>query len=225
MKTVPVRRCLPRLRSRLGTLRALTLWAYDQTLSLALDVARALSRPVEYLMNLWPCPGEFADCRRGCVWRAHPGLPFCRTETAVGRSLPEARWFLLCCRGPAVLSFRKRSTCSAPTSTDRRASRIYTDLNLKIPSELWRPQSAAQASKYPSHVRTSSVISLCYDALVAFSLHAIFGRPPHPSRPILHYYPHLLLCPRNISHYPPPYDTILQHTDMMCSFSICCQIL
>ncbi|KAH9854700.1 hypothetical protein C2E23DRAFT_726239 [Lenzites betulinus] len=38
--------------------RALTLWAYDQTLSLALDVARALSRPVEYLMGLWPCPEQ-----------------------------------------------------------------------------------------------------------------------------------------------------------------------
>ncbi|KAI0822302.1 hypothetical protein BC628DRAFT_1327700 [Trametes gibbosa] len=38
--------------------RALTLWAYDQTLSLALDVARALSRPVEYLMSLWPCPEQ-----------------------------------------------------------------------------------------------------------------------------------------------------------------------
>ncbi|KAI0632142.1 hypothetical protein C8Q77DRAFT_1060620 [Trametes polyzona] len=38
--------------------RALTLWNYDQTLSLALDVARALSRPVEYLMGLWPCPEQ-----------------------------------------------------------------------------------------------------------------------------------------------------------------------
>ena len=40
--------------------RALTLWAYDHSLVLALDVAKALSRPVEYLMTLWPCPGERA---------------------------------------------------------------------------------------------------------------------------------------------------------------------
>ncbi|KAI8969630.1 hypothetical protein BD414DRAFT_502930 [Trametes punicea] len=38
--------------------RALTLWSYDQSLSLALDVAQALSRPVEYLMSLWPCPEQ-----------------------------------------------------------------------------------------------------------------------------------------------------------------------
>ncbi|KAI0372180.1 hypothetical protein BV20DRAFT_940530 [Pilatotrama ljubarskyi] len=38
--------------------RALTLWSYDQSLTLALDVAKALSRPVEYLMGLWPCPEQ-----------------------------------------------------------------------------------------------------------------------------------------------------------------------
>ncbi|KAI0670759.1 hypothetical protein C8Q78DRAFT_1069506 [Trametes maxima] len=38
--------------------RALTLWSYDRSLSLALDVAKALSRPVEYLMSLWPCPEQ-----------------------------------------------------------------------------------------------------------------------------------------------------------------------
>ncbi|KAI0771263.1 hypothetical protein BD413DRAFT_476321 [Trametes elegans] len=38
--------------------RSLTLWSYDQSLTLALDVARALSRPVEYLMTLWPCPEQ-----------------------------------------------------------------------------------------------------------------------------------------------------------------------
>lgn len=35
--------------------RALTLWSYDRSLVFALDVAKALSRPVEYLMTLWPC--------------------------------------------------------------------------------------------------------------------------------------------------------------------------
>ncbi|KAI0712149.1 hypothetical protein C8Q76DRAFT_622567 [Earliella scabrosa] len=35
--------------------RALTLWAHDRSLALALDVAKALSKPVEYLMALWPC--------------------------------------------------------------------------------------------------------------------------------------------------------------------------
>ena len=39
--------------------RALTLWSYDQSLVLALDVAKALSQPVEYLMTLWPCGGAF----------------------------------------------------------------------------------------------------------------------------------------------------------------------
>ncbi|RPD77848.1 hypothetical protein L226DRAFT_504311 [Lentinus tigrinus ALCF2SS1-7] len=38
--------------------RALTLWSYDQSLSVALDVAKALSKPVEYLMTLWPCPEQ-----------------------------------------------------------------------------------------------------------------------------------------------------------------------
>ncbi|KAI0335882.1 hypothetical protein GY45DRAFT_1239777 [Cubamyces sp. BRFM 1775] len=38
--------------------RALTLWSYDRSLSLALDVAKALSRPVQYLMSLWPCPEQ-----------------------------------------------------------------------------------------------------------------------------------------------------------------------
>ena len=36
----------------------MTLWAHDRSLALALDVARALSKPVEYLMALWPCAGE-----------------------------------------------------------------------------------------------------------------------------------------------------------------------
>ncbi|KAI1789635.1 hypothetical protein LXA43DRAFT_1152573, partial [Ganoderma leucocontextum] len=35
--------------------RALTLWSYDRSLVFALDVAKALSQPVEYLMTLWPC--------------------------------------------------------------------------------------------------------------------------------------------------------------------------
>ncbi|TBU28622.1 hypothetical protein BD311DRAFT_663142 [Dichomitus squalens] len=35
--------------------RALTLWSYDQSLGFALDVAKTLSQPVEYLMTLWPC--------------------------------------------------------------------------------------------------------------------------------------------------------------------------
>ena len=50
-----------RFPTRFATLnpsRALTLWSYDHSLVFALDVAKALSRPVEYLMTLWPCPGE-----------------------------------------------------------------------------------------------------------------------------------------------------------------------
>ncbi|RDX53272.1 hypothetical protein OH76DRAFT_1343377 [Lentinus brumalis] len=38
--------------------RALSLWSYDRTLSVALDVAKTLSKPVEYLMTLWPCPEQ-----------------------------------------------------------------------------------------------------------------------------------------------------------------------
>ncbi len=42
--------------------RALSLWSYDRTLSVALDVAKTLSKPVEYLMTLWPCPGTRRKC-------------------------------------------------------------------------------------------------------------------------------------------------------------------
>ena len=46
-----------------GAFRALTLWSYDQSLVFALDVAKALSQPVEYLMALWPCAGTFETWR------------------------------------------------------------------------------------------------------------------------------------------------------------------
>ncbi|KAH8104576.1 hypothetical protein BXZ70DRAFT_921504 [Cristinia sonorae] len=35
--------------------RALTLWSCDQTLIIALDVAKTLMSPIEFLMALWPC--------------------------------------------------------------------------------------------------------------------------------------------------------------------------
>lgn len=53
--TIPL--AVPTRHGRFVYKRALTLWSYDQTLSIALDVAKALSRPVEWLMALWPCPG------------------------------------------------------------------------------------------------------------------------------------------------------------------------
>ena len=38
--------------------RALTLWACDNTLTIALDVSKAMMAPVEYLMSLFPCHCE-----------------------------------------------------------------------------------------------------------------------------------------------------------------------
>jgi hypothetical protein len=39
--------------------RALTLWNCDNTLTIALDVSRAMMAPVEYLMSLFPCACEY----------------------------------------------------------------------------------------------------------------------------------------------------------------------
>jgi hypothetical protein len=39
--------------------RALTLWACDNTLTIALEVSKALMAHVEYLMSLWPCNSKF----------------------------------------------------------------------------------------------------------------------------------------------------------------------
>lgn len=37
--------------------RALLLWSCDHSLTVALDVSKALLGPIEYLMSMWPCPG------------------------------------------------------------------------------------------------------------------------------------------------------------------------
>lgn len=37
---------------------ALSLWDCDHSLTLALDLCRALLAPIEYLTALWPCSGE-----------------------------------------------------------------------------------------------------------------------------------------------------------------------
>lgn len=37
--------------------RALLLWSCDQTLTVALEVSKALLGPIEYLMSMWPCAG------------------------------------------------------------------------------------------------------------------------------------------------------------------------
>ncbi|KAH9922814.1 uncharacterized protein BXZ73DRAFT_91534 [Epithele typhae] len=61
--------------------RALRLWAYDRSLVLSLEVAKALSRPVQYLMTLWPCPEQqrrWSDLRDklngSCYAASVPGL-------------------------------------------------------------------------------------------------------------------------------------------------------
>ena len=60
--------------------RALTLWSYDQSFSVALDVAKALSKPVEYLMTLWPCPGTSAELLSAQVLRVLTADTPCLTE-------------------------------------------------------------------------------------------------------------------------------------------------
>ena len=45
------------IECRLRTGRALSLWAHDNSLILALDVCRGFLAPIEYLSALWPCEG------------------------------------------------------------------------------------------------------------------------------------------------------------------------
>ncbi|OSD07202.1 hypothetical protein PYCCODRAFT_1430448 [Trametes coccinea BRFM310] len=66
--------------------RSLTLWSYDRSLTLALDVAKALSRPVEYLMSLWPCPEQrrrWEDLRKKLVSSCYAaGVPLSPSSAA-----------------------------------------------------------------------------------------------------------------------------------------------
>lgn len=39
--------------------RALSLWASDRSLTVALDVSKALLAPIDHLTALWPCPGDY----------------------------------------------------------------------------------------------------------------------------------------------------------------------
>lgn len=39
--------------------RALTSWSLDDSLLVALDVGKAITTPIEYLMSLFPCDGAF----------------------------------------------------------------------------------------------------------------------------------------------------------------------
>ncbi|OBZ70893.1 hypothetical protein A0H81_09168 [Grifola frondosa] len=39
--------------------RCLTLWSYDSTLTLALDVAKSFLTSAEHLMAVWPCPAQY----------------------------------------------------------------------------------------------------------------------------------------------------------------------
>lgn len=39
--------------------RALSLWTSDRTLTVALEVSKALLAPIDHLTALWPCPGEY----------------------------------------------------------------------------------------------------------------------------------------------------------------------
>ena len=43
------------------TFRALTLWHCDNSLTVALEMSKTLLRPMEYLMELWPCPSKFSN--------------------------------------------------------------------------------------------------------------------------------------------------------------------
>jgi hypothetical protein len=40
--------------------RALTLWSMDNSLLVALDVGKAITTPIEYLMSLFPCDGALS---------------------------------------------------------------------------------------------------------------------------------------------------------------------
>lgn len=41
--------------------RALSLWAVDHTLTIALDVCKAFLEPINFLTKLWPCPGALTS--------------------------------------------------------------------------------------------------------------------------------------------------------------------
>lgn len=54
--------------------RALTLWRYDQTLVVALELSKNLLAPIEYLMSLWPCAEQqrrFHDLRSEVTQACH----------------------------------------------------------------------------------------------------------------------------------------------------------
>ncbi|KAI9058380.1 hypothetical protein FKP32DRAFT_1581766 [Trametes sanguinea] len=73
--------------------RSLTLWSYDRSLTLALEVAKALSRPVEYLMSLWPCPEQrrrWEDLRKKLVSSCYAaGIPLSPGSTAAAPQIQE----------------------------------------------------------------------------------------------------------------------------------------
>ncbi|KAJ8501969.1 hypothetical protein ONZ51_g330 [Trametes cubensis] len=73
--------------------RSLTLWSYDRSLSLALDVAKALSRPVQYLMSLWPCPEQrrrWEDLHQKLISSCYAaGIPLANPNTARTPSIQE----------------------------------------------------------------------------------------------------------------------------------------
>jgi len=59
--------------------RALTLWGYDQTLVVALELSKNLLAPIEYLMALWPCAEQqrrFHELRNEVAQACHiAGVP------------------------------------------------------------------------------------------------------------------------------------------------------
>ncbi|KAJ3524085.1 hypothetical protein NM688_g8624 [Phlebia brevispora] len=59
--------------------RALMLWSCDNTLTVALDVSKALLAPIEYMMSMWPCPEQrkrYSDLRERLAHACYvAGLP------------------------------------------------------------------------------------------------------------------------------------------------------
>lgn len=68
--------------------RALTLWDYDNTLTLALDVCTEFFKPVDYLNALWPCE----EIRRRVV-KLHEQLTRAYRSTGQPPTSPSSAWY------------------------------------------------------------------------------------------------------------------------------------
>ena len=74
--------------------RALMLWSCDNTLTIALDVSKALLGPIEYLMSMWPCSGTSTSKYPNVI----ADRLLLRATKTLQRSSGQSGTCVLCCR-------------------------------------------------------------------------------------------------------------------------------